>query len=151
VMESSELEAVMDEGTTLADEIETMEDDLPVAELEVVVDSMDTAVDVLDEVEAVGVLEDDDPSDTESIMQQPTTLLTPIRGVLKPLTEEEPVRTARLTPVGHMLVPEKKRGPPPTSKPMKAPTATLRPVRGKLTPLTKPGVKRLTPSSDEEE
>ena len=54
--------------------------------------------------------------DATSTMARPTALLKPIRGTLQPLVEEEAVRTAPLTPVGHMLMPEKKaRGPPPLS------------------------------------
>jgi hypothetical protein len=63
--------------------------------------------------------------------------------------EEEEVRTASLTPVGHMLMPEKKRGPPPTiEKPM---TAQLRPVRGSLTPVSKTPVKQLKTDDEIEE
>ena len=51
-------------------------------------------------------------AESEATMTRPTALLKPIRGTLQPLVEEDEVRTARLTPVGHMLVPEKKeRGP----------------------------------------
>ena len=71
-----------------------------------------------------------------STMQRPTALLKPIRGTLRPLEEEEEVRTASLTPVGHMLMPEKKRGAPPSSS-VGQQTATLRPVRGTLTPVSK--------------
>lgn len=93
-------------------------------------------------------VEDIDPS--TSTMQRPTALLKPIRGTLQPLAEEEKVRTAPLSPVGHMLVPEKKRGPPPSIEPGQK-TATLRPVRGTLTPVSKTPVKRLEPDQIEDE
>lgn len=83
-------------------------------------------------------------------MQRPAALLKPIRGTLRPLEEEETVTTAPLTPVGHMLVPEKKRGPPPTVN-TKGSTTTLRPVRGTLTPVSKTPVKRLEPDAQEDE
>ena len=83
-------------------------------------------------------------------MQRPTALLKPIRGTLRPLEQEEEVRTAPLTPVGHMLIPEKKRGPPPSSS-IGQKTATLRPVRGTLTPVSKQPVKRLEPSDEEDQ
>lgn len=85
-----------------------------------------------------------------STMQRPTALLKPIRGTLRPLEEEEEVRTASLTPVGHMLMPEKKRGPPPSSS-VGQQTATLRPVRGTLTPVSKTPVKRLEPNDETDE
>ena len=91
-------------------------------------------------------------AESEATMTRPTALLKPIRGTLQPLVEEDEVRTARLTPVGHMLVPEKKaRGPPPSAKVGKGKTATLRPVRGKLTPVTKTPVKRLEPEEEEQD
>ena len=80
-----------------------------------------------------------------SIMERPSTLLKPIRGILRPLEHEDEVRTASLTPVGHMLIPEKKRGPPPSSNIGKENTSTLRPVKGTLTPVSKPPAKRLEP------
>lgn len=90
--------------------------------------------------------------ETEASMTRPTALLKPIRGTLQPLVDEEEVRTAALTPVGHMLVPEKKkRGPPPSKDVGKGTTATLRPVRGKLTPVSKTPVKRLEPDEDEQD
>ena len=64
---------------------------------------------------AVDELVDEESEEATSVMTRPTALLKPIRGTLQPLTEEEEVRTASLTPVGHMLVPEKKRGPPPSA------------------------------------
>jgi len=64
---------------------------------------------------------------------QTTSLLKPIRGTLQPV--EEAVETSTLTPVGHMLVPEKRRGSPPPSSIGTGGTATLRPVRGTLTPV----------------
>ena len=66
------------------------------------------------------------------------------------LEEEEEVRTASLTPVGHMLMPEKKRGAPPSSS-VGQQTATLRPVRGTLTPVSKTPVKRLEPNDETDE
>ena len=90
--------------------------------------------------------------ETEEPMTRPTALLKPIRGTLQPLVDEEEVRTASLTPVGHMLMPEKKkRGPPPSEDIGKENTATLRPVRGKLTPVSKAPVKRLEPDEDEQD
>ena len=99
------------------------------------------------EEEETMVEEIDTPTST---MQRPTALLKPIRGTLRPLEEEEEVRTASLTPVGHMLMPEKKRGPPPSSS-MGQQTATLRPVRGTLTPVSKTPVKRLEPNDETDE
>ncbi|MFZ8907121.1 MAG: hypothetical protein ACO2Y2_07260, partial [Poseidonia sp.] len=84
-------------------------------------------------------------------MSRPTALLRPIQGTLQPLTEEEEVRTASLTPVGHMLMPEKKRGPPPSASVGRPTTAKLRPVRGTLTPVTKSPVKQLKPDEERED
>ena len=84
-------------------------------------------------------------------MTRPTTLLKPIRGVLKPLDQEEEVRTASLTPVGHMLIPEKKRGPPPSKSIGKPTAAKLRPVKGTLKPVAKEPVKTLQPDEEGEE
>ena len=85
-------------------------------------------------------------------MARPTALLKPIRGTLQPLVEEEAVRTAPLTPVGHMLMPEKKaRGPPPSASVGRPKTAELRPVRGTLTPVSKKPVKQLKPDEDAED
>ena len=85
-------------------------------------------------------------------MARPTALLKPIRGTLQPLVEEEAVRTAPLTPVGHMLMPEKKaRGPPPSASIGRPKTAELRPVRGTLTPVSKKPVKQLKPDEDAED
>ena len=107
------------------------------------------------EMEAVEAsVEEDVPAEaeSESTMTRPTALLKPIRGTLQPLVEEDEVRTARLTPVGHMLVPKKKkRGPPPSAEVGKGKTATLRPVRGKLTPVKKTPVKRLEPEEEEQD
>lgn len=91
------------------------------------------------------------PVEETATMQRPAALLKPIRGTLRPLEEEEEVRTATLTPVGHMLIPEKKRGPPPSSSVGKPTTTSLRPVRGTLTPVTKSPVKRLEPEDDHDE
>ena len=88
---------------------------------------------------------------TATTMARPTTLLKPIRGVLKPLEEEEEVRTATLTPVGHMLIPEKKRGPPPSSAIGKPATAKLRPVKGTLKPVAKKPVTTLQPEDENED
>jgi len=101
--------------------------------------SEDTLEDTVEDIDA--------PATT---MMRPAALLKPIRGTLQPLEEEEPVKTAPLTPVGHMLVPEKKRGPPPTVK-TRASTATLRPVRGTLTPVSKTPVKQLEPETEVDE
>ena len=119
--------------------------------LEDVPEPMEEATSVVEEVmeeETVAdeVVEVEAPSST---MQRPTALLKPIRGTLRPLEEEEEVRTAPLTPVGHMLIPEKKRGPPPSSS-IGQKTATLKPVRGTLTPVSKTPVKRLEPSEDQD-
>ena len=86
-----------------------------------------------------------------SVMTRPTALLKPIRGTLQPLTEEEEVRTASLTPVGHMLVPEKKRGPPPSASIGRPETAELRPVQGTLTPVSKKPVKQLKADEEQED
>ena len=68
-----------------------------------------------------------DEVEAKTTMTRPTAMLRPIRGTLQPLVDEEEVRTASRTPVGHMLTPEKKRGPPPSiGKPK---TAELRPVK----------------------
>ena len=107
----------------------------------------ETAMDVTEDV--VDVVED--TAEETTTVQRPTALLKPIRGTLRPLEEEEAVRTASLTPVGHMLVPEKKRGPPPSSSIGKPTTSTLRPVRGTLTPVSKSPVKRLEPEDDSDE
>ncbi|MDB2335897.1 hypothetical protein N9V31_04145, partial [Candidatus Poseidonia alphae] len=72
----------------------------------------------------------------------------PIRGVLSPV--EDAVESATLTPVGHMLMPAKKRGGPPSSS-VGRPTAALRPVKGTLTPVTKKPVKKMVPKDDEDE
>ena len=92
----------------------------------------------------------EDIEERPTTMQRPTALLKPIRGTLRPLEQEEEVRTAPLTPVGHMLIPEKKRGPPPSSS-IGQKTASLRPVRGTLTPVSKQPVKRLEPSDEKDE
>lgn len=123
---------------------ETMIEDVP--------EPMEEATSVVEEAMEEQTVADEGveveaPSPT---MQRPTALLKPIRGTLRPLEEEEEVRTAPLTPVGHMLIPEKKRGPPPSSS-MGQKTATLKPVRGTLTPVSKTPVKRLEPSDDQDE
>ncbi len=79
-------------------------------------------------------------------MSLPTSMLRPIGGVLRPLDDEEEVRTATITPVGPTLVP----GPPINSR-AKPETATLRPVRGTLKPVEKAPVRTLQPQEEEEE
>jgi hypothetical protein len=113
---------------------------------EVVVDEV---VEHVEEEAVVPTETVDEEVEGKTIMARPTAMLKPIRGTLQPLVEEEEVRTASLTPVGHMLMPEKKRGPPPTiEKPM---TAQLRPVRGSLTPVSKTPVKQLKTDDEIEE
>jgi len=85
--------------------------------------------------------------ETKTTMARPTAMLRPIRGTLQPLVEEEEVRTASLTPVGHMIAPEKKRGAPPSIGTTE--TATLKPIRGQLIPVSKTPVKQL--KTDEED
>ena len=122
-----------------------MEEETVLTEVE---DTISMVEEVMEEETVVDeVVEVEPPSST---MQRPTALLKPIRGTLRPLEEEEEVRTAPLTPVGHMLIPEKKRGPPPSSS-IGPKTATLKPVRGTLTPVSKTPVKRLEPSEDQDE
>lgn len=87
--------------------------------------------------------------EVKTTMARPTAMLRPIRGTLQPLVEEEEVRTASLTPVGHMIVPEKKRGPPPSIG--KEETATLRPIRGSLIPVSKTPVKQLKTDEEDDE
>ena len=128
---AAEPEFVPQEEAAMEDVGETMLEDVP--------EPMEEATSGVEGVE--------EPTST---MQRPTALLKPIRGTLRPLEEEEEVRTAPLTPVGHMLVPEKKRGPPPSSS-IGQKTATLKPVRGTLTPVSKTPVKRLEPSEDQDE
>ena len=111
---------------------------------------------VIDEVvehveeETVAITETvEEEVETKTTMARPTAMLKPIRGTLQPLVEEEEVRTAPLTPVGHMLMPEKKRGPPPSiGKPK---TAELRPVKGSLIPVSKTPVKQLKTDDENEE
>ena len=100
---------------------------------------------------AVDELAEEGSEEGTSVMTRPTALLKPIRGTLQPLTEEEEVRTASLTPVGHMLVPEKKRGPPPSASIGRPETAKLRPVRGTLTPVSKKPVKQLKADEEQED
>ena len=90
-----------------------------------------------------------DEVEAKTTMTRPTAMLRPIRGTLQPLVDEEEVRTASLTPVGHMLTPEKKRGPPPSiGKPK---TAELRPVKGSLIPVSKTPVKKLETDDENDE
>lgn len=100
---------------------------------------------------AVDELVEEGSEEDRSVMTRPTALLKPIRGTLQPLTEEEEVRTASLTPVGHMLVPEKKRGPPPSASIGRPETAKLRPVQGTLTPVSKKPVKQLKADEEQED
>ena len=84
--------------------------------VETVEETIEPAVEDFDEEaleESVADVAEEALEASTSTMTRPTALLKPIRGTLQPLTEEEEVRTASLTPIGHMLVPEKKRGPPP--------------------------------------
>ena len=131
------------------------------AAMEEVGETMLEEASVPDEVEVDEVVEQVEeqvmaPSETveeeaESIttMTRPTAMLRPIRGTLQPLVDEEEVRTASLTPVGHMLTPEKKRGPPPSiGKPK---TTELRPVKGSLIPVSKTPVKKLETDDENDE
>tara|TARA_B100000003_G_scaffold188803_1_gene185499 strand:- start:363 stop:752 length:390 start_codon:yes stop_codon:yes gene_type:complete len=118
----------------------------PIAKPEFVPQEESAMEEVTEEV--AEMVEEQQPSTS---MERPATLLKPIRGVLRPLEEEEEVRTASLTPVGHMLMPEKKRGPPPSSSIGKGAGATLRPVKATLTPVSKTPVKQMEPEEEEEE
>lgn len=141
---AAEPEFVPQEEAAMDDAGETMLEETTAPTQEEIVEET-----VLTEVEEEETMvEEIDPS--TSTMQRPTALLKPIRGTLRPLEVEEEVRTASLTPVGHMLMPEKKRGPPPASS-VGQQTATLRPVRGTLTPVSKTPVKRLEPNDETDE
>jgi hypothetical protein len=145
---AAEPEFVPQEEAAMDDVGETMlEETTPPMEEETVEETLLTEVE-----EEVSTVEDvvEEIEDSAPSMQRPTALLKPIRGTLRPLEVEEEVRTAPLTPVGHMLVPEKKRGPPPSSS-VGQQTAALRPVRGTLTPVSKTPVKRLEPNDDADE
>lgn len=131
-------EAMLEEAHAPAEVVEEMVEET----VETVEETIEPAVEDFDE-EALEA--------SRSTMTRPTALLKPIRGTLQPLTEEEEVRTAPLTPIGHMLVPEKKRGPPPSASVGRPPTAKLRPVRGTLTPVTKTPVKQLKPDEESED
>ena len=87
--------------------------------------------------------------EAKTTMARPTAMLKPIRGTLQPLVDEEEVRTASLTPIGHMLIPEKKRGPPPSIGKRK--TAELRPVKASLIPVSKNPVKELKTDEENDE
>ena len=141
---AAEPEFVPQEEAAMEEVSETMLEDVP--------EPMEEATSVVEEVMEEGTVADEvvEVEAPSSTMQRPTALLKPIRGTLRPLEEEEEVRTAPLTPVGHMLIPEKKRGPPPPSS-IGQKTATLKPVRGTLTPVSKTPVKRLEPSEDQDE
>ena len=118
----------------------------PAEVVEEVVETTETTVEP-----AVDELVEEVSEEDKSVMTRPTALLKPIRGTLQPLTEEEEVRTASLTPVGHMLVPEKKRGPPPSASIGRPGTAELRPVQGTLTPVSKKPVKQLKADEEQED
>ncbi|DAC50600.1 MAG TPA: hypothetical protein D7H92_00160, partial [Candidatus Poseidoniales archaeon] len=141
---AAEPEFVPQEEAAMDDVGETMLEETTAPTQEEIVEET-----VLTEVEDGETMVEEIDSST-STMQRPTALLKPIRGTLRPLEEEEEVRTASLTPVGHMLMPEKKRGPPPSST-VGQQTATLRPVRGTLTPVSKTPVKRLEPNDETDE
>lgn len=138
--------AIEDAGETMVEEVPTPMEDGIVEET--VLPEVEEVVPVEETI--VETLVDEENDISKSTMQRPTALLKPIRGTLRPLEEEEEVRTASLTPIGHMLMPEKKRGSPPSSS-IGQETATLRPVRGTLTPVSKTPVKRLEPSDEEDE
>lgn len=144
------VEEQMAEGMELEEEVQEQ-----LLETESLADGPGEAVqEVMVEAESVEAFADEETDVTEAsstTMTRPTTLLKPIRGVLKPLEDEEPVRTATLTPVGHMLMPEKRRGTPPASAAGQPPTAVLRPVKGTLKPVSKAPAKVLKPQSDDDD
>jgi hypothetical protein len=158
-LDSETLEAqVIDEPELVETEIQASEEepeDLTETVQETMLETETEDLDLeMEELASEAVLEemDAEPSESEpATMARPTALLKPIRGVLKPLDEEEEVRTATLTPVGHMLVPAKERGSPPPATTGRPTTATLRPVRGKLTPVSKPAAKVLKPQNEDDE
>jgi len=128
-------------------EVETLEPEVSSIE-EVVEESVLETVSV--EEERITEVMEEVVEEAPTTMTRPTTLLKPIRGVLKPLEEGEEVKTASLTPVGHMLIPEKKRGPPPSSGIGKPTTTKLRPVKGTLKPVAKKPVTTLQPEDESE-
>ena len=143
-------EAMLEEAHVPAEVVEEMVEET----VETVEETIEPAVEDFDEEaleESVADVAEEALEASTSTMTRPTALLKPIRGTLQPLTEEEEVRTASLTPIGHMLVPEKKRGPPPSASVGRPPTAKLRPVRGTLTPVTKTPVKQLKPDEESED
>ena len=158
-LDSETLEAqVIDEPELVETEIQAAEEeaeDLTETVQETVLETETEDLDLeMEELASEAVLEEMDAEPSESVtatMARPTALLKPIRGVLKPLDEEEEVRTTTLTPVGHMLVPAKERGSPPPATAGRPTTATLRPVRGKLTPVSKPAAKVLKPENQDDE
>jgi hypothetical protein len=158
-LDSESLEAqVFDEPELVETEIQASEDEAEDLTETVQKTMLETETEDLDlemeELASEAVLEemDAEPSETETkAMARPAALLKPIRGVMKPLVEEEEVRTAVLTPVGHMLMPATERGSPPPATAGRPATATLRPVRGKLTPVTKPAAKVLKPENEGDE
>jgi hypothetical protein len=158
-LDSETLEAqIHDEPELLETEMEVAEEETEALGEAVEEAMLDTETEELDlemeELASEAVLEEMEAGPKEAMspsMSRPTALLKPISGVLRPLDEEEDVRTATLTPVGHMLMPAKnERGAPPaaTSRPS---TATLRPVRGTLTPVSKPAAKVLKPQGEDED
>lgn len=143
-------EAMLEEAHVPAEVVEEMvEDTVQTVEETIEPTVEDFAEEAMEEAVADTVEEALEAS--TSTMTRPTALLKPIRGTLQPLTEEEEVRTASLTPIGHMLVPEKKRGPPPSASVGRPPTAKLHPVRGTLTPVTKTPVEQLKPEEESED
>ena len=89
-------------------------------------------------------LETEVPDETETLAEETTTALRPIRGVLSPSTAQETQATASITPVGPTLVPAE------ATENVTPATAQLRPVKGTLTPVSKTPVKTLQPKEDDE-
>lgn len=89
-------------------------------------------------------LEAEVPDEAETLTEETTAALRPIRGVLSPSTAPEPQATASITPVGPTLVPAETTESVPTA------TAQLRPVKGTLTPVSKTPVKTLKPQENDE-
>ena len=120
--------------------------DEPVVEPETELAPEDSIPETMPEVESEAEHPSEAPEEvSERVEEAP---LRPIRGVLTPA--EDPTETATLTPVGHMLMPAKKRGAPPSAA-VGRPSAALRPVKGTLTPVTKKPVKKMVPKDDEDE
>ena len=145
---------VVEEEVDTSDAVEEVQADvgeLTEAVEERLLETEDGGLDPAEVTEATPPVMEETVGGESTTMSRPTTLLKPIRGVLRPLDEEEEVRTASLTPVGHMLVPEKKRGPPPSASIGAPKTAKLRPVKGTLKPVTKEPSPRLEPESGDEQ